>query len=144
MQAIDRTPRFDVGVLSNYEAMKPKLMMEIIPRKGNEERPENIPHQKLEDLALIYRLDMGDSSSGKMTSVITNQQLEAFGITSGQLHQDALMNAPLNHPASLRSMREVMAEMTGMEPEPASPLLIIDDLGIERAARSMPKNRSMR
>ena len=52
-----------------------------------------------------------------MTSVITNQQLKAFGITAEQLHQDALENAPLTHPASLRSMQEVMADMMGMKPE---------------------------
>ncbi len=68
-------------------------------------------------MALIYRVDMGDSSGGKMTSVITNQQLKAFGITAEQLHQDALENAPLTHPASLRSMQEVMADMMGMKPE---------------------------
>ena len=117
MKVVDHTPQFNIGELTDYEAMKPKLMMEVIPQKGNEDRLENIPHQKVEDMALIYRVDMGDSSGGKMTSVITNQQLKAFGITAEQLHQDALENAPLTHPASLRSMQEVMAEMMGMEPE---------------------------
>ena len=117
MKVVDHTPQFNIGELTNYEAMKPKLMMEVIPQKGNEDRLQNIPHQKVEDMALIYRVDMGDSSGGKMTSVITNQQLEAFGITAEQLHQDALENAPITHPASLRSMQEVMAEMMGMEPE---------------------------
>ena len=95
MKVVDHTPQFNIGEL----------------------RLQNIPHQKVEDMALIYRVDMGDSSGGKMTSVITNQQLEAFGITAEQLHQDALENAPITHPASLRSMQEVMAEMMGMEPE---------------------------
>lgn len=121
MKVVDRTPQFNVGELSNYEAMKPKLMMEVIPQKWNEDRLENIPHQKVEDMALIYRLDMGESSGGKMSSVITNQQLEAFGISAEQLHQDALENAPVTHPASLHSMQEVMAEMMGMEPEEAMP-----------------------
>ena len=120
MKVVDRTSQFNIEELTDYEAMKPKLMMEVIPQKGNEDRLENIPHQKGEDMALIYRVDMGDSSGGKMTSVITNQQLEAFGITAEQLHQDALENAPITHPASLRSMQEVMAEMMGMEPEEGS------------------------
>ena len=117
MKVVDRTPNFDIGEPTDYEALKPKLMMEVISQKGNEDRLENIPHQNVEDMALIYRLDIGDSAGGKMTSVITNQQLKAFGITAEQLHQDALENAPLTHPASLRSMQEVMAEMMGMEPE---------------------------
>ena len=111
MKVVDRTPQFNIGELTDYEAMKPKLMMEVIPQKGNEDRLENIPHQKVEDMALVYRLDMGDSAGGKMTSVITNQQLKSFDITAEQLHQDALENAPLTHPASLRSMQEVIASI---------------------------------
>ena len=68
MKVVDRTPQFNIGELTDYEAMKPKLMMEVIPQKGNEDRLENIPHQKVEDMALIYRVDMGDSSGGKMQS----------------------------------------------------------------------------
>ncbi|MBQ4425065.1 MAG: hypothetical protein II882_04955 [Lachnospiraceae bacterium] len=128
MKIVDRTPQFNIGELSDYEAMKPKLMMEVIPQKGNEDRLANIPYQKVEDMALIYRLDMGENSGGKMTSVITNQQLAAFGITAEQLHQDALENVPVTHPASLRSMREVMADMMGMEPEepmPGEPTMLV-------------------
>ena len=68
MKVVDRTPNFDIGELTDYEALKPKLMMQVIPQKGNEDRLEIIPHQKAEDMALIYRLDMGDSVGGKMTS----------------------------------------------------------------------------
>jgi hypothetical protein len=67
MKVVDRTPNFDIGELTDYEALKPKLMMKVIPQKGNEDRLEIIPHQKAEDMALIYRLDMGDSVGGKMT-----------------------------------------------------------------------------
>ncbi len=128
MESMDRVPAFDIRALNNYETMKSKLMMEIIPQKGNEERLSGIPHQKIEDMALIYRLDMGDSTGGKMTSIITNQQLEAFSITAEQLHKDALEIAPVTHPASLRSMQEVMAEMMGMEPEEAmaeEPMMLV-------------------
>lgn len=44
MKVVDRTPQFNIGELTDYEAMKPKLMMEVIPQKGNEDRLENIPH----------------------------------------------------------------------------------------------------
>lgn len=128
MRIVDRTPAFDIGALQDYESVKQKMMMEVIPQKGNEDRLENVPHQKIEDMALIYRVDMGEGTGGKMSSVITNQQLAVFGITGEQLHQDALENAPLTHPASLRSMAEVMAGLTGIEapdPVPGKPMLLV-------------------
>lgn len=112
----DFAPGVDIGELCNYEAMKPKLMLEVIPQKGNEDKLENIPHQKIEDMALVYRLDMGDSAGNKMTSVITNRQLGTFGISAEQLHQDALMNAPVSHPATLRPIHEVLAAMMETDP----------------------------
>ena len=114
-------PQFDLGVMSDYRAMKPKLMTELISRKGNEARLADVPHEKIEDLALIYRLDLGERDGGRMTTVITNQMMEQYGITQEQLHQDAVENAAITHPASLRSMREVMAAMMGMEPDPPMP-----------------------
>lgn len=38
MQQVDRIPQFDLGVMSDYQAMKQKLMTELIPQKGNEEK----------------------------------------------------------------------------------------------------------
>ena len=121
MQQVDRMPQFDLGVMSDYQAMKPKLMTELIPQKGNEEKLADVPHEKIEDLALIYRLDLGERNGGRMTSIVTNQMMEQYGITQEQLHQDAVENAAITHPASLRSMREVMAAMMGMEPDPPMP-----------------------
>lgn len=46
----------------------------------------------------------GESSNGRMTSIVTNQMMEQYGIMQEQLHQDAVENAAITHPASLRSM----------------------------------------
>ena len=66
MQQVDRMPQFNIGEISDYESMKANLMMELIPQKGNEERLAEVLHQKVEDMALIYRMDMGDSPGGKV------------------------------------------------------------------------------
>ena len=121
MQQVDSMPQFNIGAMTNYQDMKPKLMTELIPQKGNEDRLSDVPHEKIEDLALIYRVDFGETSGGRMSTVVTNQMMEEFGISQEQLHQDALESAAALHPASLRSMQEVMASMMGMEPEPPMP-----------------------
>lgn len=121
MQQMDRMPQFNLGAMMDYQAMKPTLMTELIPQKGNEETLAGIPHEKVEDLALIYRLDLGEVNGGRMSTIITDRMMEEFGVTQEQLHQDALENAATLNPATLRSMQEVMASMMGMEPEPPMP-----------------------
>lgn len=121
MRQMDQMPQFNLGAMMDYQAMKSTLMTELIPQNGNEDTLANIPHEKIEDLALIYRMDLGDRGGGKMTTIVTNQMMGEFGVTQERLHQDAIENAAVLHPASLRSMQEVMASMMGMEPEPPMP-----------------------
>lgn len=103
----------------SYEQAKEMLFPELIPQKGNEDVLAQHPHDKLEDMAVVYRLDL-HSGDGTMMSARVNQAiLDAFGVTADQMKKDALENAPHTHPATFRSMEEVMSAMMGMPmPEP--------------------------
>ena len=102
----------------SYEQAKGMLFPELIPQKGNEEMLSQHPHDKVEDLAVVYRLDLA-SGDGTMMSARVNQAiLDAFGVSTEQMKQDALENAPKTHPATLRSMEEVLGAMMGGMPVP--------------------------
>ena len=102
----------------SYEQAKEMLFPELIPQKGNEAILAEHPHDKVEDLAVVYRLDL-HSGDGTMMSARVNQAiLDAFGVTADQMKQDALENAPKTHPATFRSMEEVLSAMMGGMPVP--------------------------
>lgn len=44
---------------------------------------------------------------------LQNQSYTALNITPEQLHQDAMEQAPLTHPASIRNLAEVMMGLLG-------------------------------
>ena len=113
----------------SYEQAKEMLFPELIPQKGNEAMLSTVPHEKVEDMAVVFRLDL-HSESGMMMSTRVNQAiLDGFGVTADQIKQDALENAPHTHPASLRSMQEVLGEMMGgfpvPGPDPGQPTLYV-------------------
>ncbi len=110
-------PEVDPLILLNYQDMRSKLMTELIPQHGNEEMLSGVPYKAIEDLALIYRIDLGESSNGRMTVLVTNRMLKEFGVSAEQLHQDALDNGLLNNPGILKTMQEVMSGIMGMELE---------------------------
>ena len=116
-KGFEDAPKIDISQIMNYEVMKHSLITQLIPVAGNEDMLANIPHKQIEDLALVYRFSVGRDEHGQSTILVKNDMLDRYGITAEQLHQDALENAPLTHPASLRSMQEVMADMMGMKPE---------------------------
>lgn len=108
-------PTFDVQMLTDYEQMKDKLSMEVISAERNAEMLAKVPHQEMEDMAVVYRFVMDSNSDGRATILVTNDLLNRMGVTPEQLHADALENAPELRPAVIKGMREVMLEMMGPE-----------------------------
>lgn len=51
----------------SYEQSKEMLFPELIPQKGNEAMLSTVPHEKVEDMAVVFRLDL-HSESGMMMS----------------------------------------------------------------------------
>ena len=112
---IDKRPDIDVAALTDYSQMKEKLAMEVVSADANKEMLQNVPHQNMEDMAVVYRFVLSSDDDGRASILVTNQILENMGVTPEQLHADALENAPQIKPAEIKGMSEVMAEMMGAE-----------------------------
>lgn len=114
------SPQVDLESLSDYEQMKSKLSMEVVSAEKNAELLENVPHERMEDMAVVYRFVLDQTDSGNGTILVTNQLLEQYGITKEQLRVDAMENAPEIRPSEIRGMSEVMSELApSMIPEVA-------------------------
>lgn len=94
------TAVIDPKEIENYEISSKHLVLSLIPKKGNEEILQSIPHKEIEDLALYYRLDYG----GDFFVTVDNNLLERFGVTKEQLHEDAVRNSEELHPAQIRTI----------------------------------------
>ena len=114
-RGIEQRPDIDVAALTDYSQMKEKLAMEVVSAEANKEMLENVPHQNMEDMAVVYRFILSSDDEGRASVLVTNQILENMGVTPEQLHADAMENAPQIKPAEIKGMSEVMAEMMGIE-----------------------------
>ena len=112
---ISQRPDFDIDSLSDYSQMKEKLAMEVVSAEANKEMLETVPHQNMEDMAVVYRFVLSSDDEGRASILVTNQLLENMGVTPEQLHADAMENAPQIKPVEIKGMSEVMAEMMGVE-----------------------------
>ena len=112
-KAVSHMPSFDTNIMENYEAVKNRLVMQLVPVKGNEDMLNTIPHRVVDDLAVVYRVEMSYTRDGSASAVLTNKILEGFGITEEQLHQDAVKSQEALHPAVLKNMTDIMKEMMG-------------------------------
>lgn len=115
INGMENTPQLDVASLTDYDQMKDKLVMEVVSAEANAEMLENVPHQNMEDMAVVYRFVIESDENGRASILATNNILEAMGVTPEQLHADAMENAPQIRPAQITGMSEVIAEMMGRE-----------------------------
>ena len=130
-RGIDEKPTVDVASLTDYSQMKERLVMEVVSIKINEEMLKSIPHKAMEDMAIVYRFDLGGDKDNRATVLVTNQLMTTMGITMEQLHADAMENAPNLRPAVIRGMTEVIAEMSGMSKEEMVEMGLAPDGGEE-------------
>ena len=124
-KAIEQIPQVDVRRFQDYEQVKGSLMMQVIPVEPNKEKLEQLPHKTIEDIAVVYRIDVSDARHYNASTLVTNQMMEHFGITQEQLHQDAVTSQMAHRPPTLKNMSEMMAEMSGgMMDMPESPMWV--------------------
>ncbi|MBP5179622.1 MAG: hypothetical protein J6X94_00785 [Lachnospiraceae bacterium] len=114
-KGIEQKPDFDVAAFTDYSRMKEKLAMEVVSAEANKEMLQNVPHQNMEDMAVVYRFCLYSDDTSRASVLVTNQILDAMGVTAEQLHADAMENAPQLKPAEIKGMSEVMAEMMGVD-----------------------------
>jgi len=69
-------PQIDVDSLTDYDQMKDKLVMEVVSAETNKEMLENVPHQNIEDMAVVYRFVLNSDDEGRASILATNQMIE--------------------------------------------------------------------
>lgn len=112
---LDRAPAIDVSALMDYENMKEKLSVEVISAEANADLLANVPHDRMEDLAVVYRFVMESSEDGRASILVTNNLMDRMGVSHEQLRSDVLENSPEIRPVVIMGMNEVMKEMMGPE-----------------------------
>lgn len=115
-------PKIDVNDITNYDQMKNTLVVQVIPTDRNADMLADIPHKNIEDMSLVYRMQIDQNENGTSSVLITNAMLENYGVTVDQLHQDAMDAAVINNPATFRSMQEVLSDLMGMPADLMPPM----------------------
>lgn len=101
------TGEYEVKGTKGYSQMKEKLAMEVVSAEANKEMLETVPHQNMEDMAVVYRFVLNSDDEGRASILVTNQLLESMGVTPEQLHADAMENAPQIKPVEIKGMEPI-------------------------------------
>ena len=106
----DMGQNFDIDKITDYNRVKNHIICKVINAEMNTEYLMDKPHTIMEDLAVIYTVDLGNNGAGQMSAPITNSLLERYGITPSELHEVALENLSKSE-IEFKSMRDMLIDM---------------------------------
>lgn len=92
VRALNEAPAVDISDLT-FEKRKESIVFQLISYKQNEEMLRNVPHRRVLDLAIVYRMmvDIGDADA--QGSILVNGELiKHFGVTEEELFKEAMTN----------------------------------------------------
>lgn len=110
-------PLAQTELLTDYRQVKDRIVMKLINREKNEELLATLPYWPFLDLAIVFYVLLDISEAGAATMPVSVKHTELWKITEKELFEQAKQNAIRLLPAELRTMRSVVAEIIGAEPE---------------------------
>lgn len=95
------------------ENVKDKLFMQLINEEQNKELLKTVPHRQFQDLAIIYRI-VAEITPTQMGSALVDKKLaKRIGMKESDLYDAAFINTKKLFPPMVKSMNEVLCELTG-------------------------------
>lgn len=101
---------FDISDIKDFEKAKHKITRRLINYEKNTELLESIPFKQVQDLAIIYQIEVGNPVGGHESATVrlTDQMLEYYGVSMEELDVIAKENTSRIYPASITNLEDVM------------------------------------
>ena len=106
----DAPEHLNANKLTDLDEVKDHITCKILNADMNQDYLSNKPHRLVEDLAVVYYIDLGGDESGHMSAPITDHLLDNYGINILELDQIAMDNLACSE-IEFKTMREVLVEM---------------------------------
>ena len=97
--------------LLDTSRLKDNVFFTLINAEQNKELLKTVPHRKFEDLAIVYRWNIGSDSSGMYTNLVDSRLAKKEGLTENDLYNAARKNTKELLPVSVRNMNEIISEI---------------------------------
>ena len=91
--------------------LKDNVFFTLINAEQNKELLKTVPHRKFEDLAIVYRWNIGSDSLGMYTNLVDSRLAKKEGLTENDLYNAARKNTKELLPVSVRNMNEIISEI---------------------------------
>ena len=110
---VNADPKLDMDINSilTFDNVKDRIDCRLINAETNSEYLKDKPFKQIEDLALVYTVELGKNPDGIMSSVVTDNLMSSWGISTEDLERVAIENLENSDTSRFSSMRDVLKNM---------------------------------
>ena len=101
----------DINSILTFDNVKDRIDCRLINAENNSEYLKDKPFKQIEDLALVYTVELGKNSDGLMSTVVTDNLMSSWGISSEDLDKAAMENLENADTSRFSSMRDMLKNM---------------------------------
>lgn len=107
----------------DYEGfVKSHLTIAVVNAERNKNLLKDVPHTMVEDLAIIYKVVVGEKNDDVSTITVRKEHMRFWKIDDSTLHTDAVENSQKMFPAVVKSMGEYISGVwINLEPKTDQP-----------------------
>ncbi|MCD8013384.1 MAG: DUF5688 family protein [Lachnospiraceae bacterium] len=102
-------------MVENWEYAKENIILDVAGCTKNAEMLAHRPHLKMGDIAAIYKIEIGRGENGRFSAPVTNEMKARYGVTTEELHDQALKNSESRYPVQVNDMGSVLEKMLGID-----------------------------
>ena len=116
----------------DYEAIKHRIVYKLINTDMNSALLEDIPHVPFHDLSIVFEYLVPQQISDSASILIHNKYMKAWNIDTEELYKTASINTPLLRSYAMKSMNEVIKDITGtavFEGQFEIPMYVLSNMG---------------
>lgn len=109
----------------DFMALKDNISIQLLNTERSSHYLEGKVHREVEDLSMIYRLNMELRDGRKGSCVVSEAMMHLMGLDEDELYDLAMEKAPINSPYQIKSISEAIEEITNEEVVPSCPLMVV-------------------
>ena len=127
-------PPDTIKQFTDYNLVRKKLAIRLLHAEKNKKLLSELPWFPVLDLALVFSIVVRTDTGDLYSCLITESHMNLWGITPGELKDEALANAPVILPPSLRTMAETIHIPEESVPRVPPLFVLTNSAGIQGAS----------
>ena len=97
--------------LERFSDLRSRIMFRMIHTASNQVLLKDLPHLPYLDLSIVFFISLERNESGQMTALIHQEHMKRWNVTVEDLWEAASRNTPLEYPAQIQSMADLLREI---------------------------------